>query len=410
MSPFAIPRHSSGFVRRYLLGCWLVSSILLSFFLALYDIWEHHRHIVREGEQTAHVVSASLRTRLTNQQRQQLLVAYGHTNRMVRFDRMNWLLVVDGTGRIAYTSRPAWRSLRIIDSTFETITSDDANFRAVVQCLRERATDCMELRSGNWPIRLSGFTLVRPVSQPPMDLGLPRQNFLVLVNFDSGMLVGDFLQDLPILMLWVLLVSSLLLLALWYGTTRGLMPEFLEASNKDSLTQLINRTSFMEQAMDVLAEAEERQTEFIFAILDLDHFKRINDTYGHGCGDAALASVGRLLLTVTRPDDLVCRFGGEEFALLLSMSRSEGSKALERLRLQLEMNCLHYNGYKVPLTASLGAAATKQCGYSIDFLYNSADKALYAAKHAGRNRVEWNAGEITSRLPSSAAISAATGP
>ena len=150
--------------------------------------------------------------------------------------------------------------------------------------------------------------------------------------------------------------------------------------------------------MDMLAEAEERKGDLSFAIVDLDHFKRINDTYGHGCGDAALASVGALLLTVTRPEDLVCRFGGEEFAMLICAPREGGTKVLERLRLQLEMNHLLYNGHRIPLTASIGAAASSECGYNIDFLYNAADKALYEAKRGGRNRIAWNSGELVSRL------------
>ena len=132
-----------------------------------------------------------------------------------------------------------------------------------------------------------------------------RQSFLVLVNFDAGMLIGDVIQDLPGIALLAGLVSGLLCAGLWFAISDRLLPRLLEASQTDALTQLMSRTAFMELAMDMLAEAEERKGDLSFAIVDLDHFKRINDTYGHGCGDAALASVGALLLTVTRPEDLV---------------------------------------------------------------------------------------------------------
>lgn len=402
--PNSIRKHST-LLRQLLFGYWLASSLLIAVLITLFDVFEHQKQIVKEGEQIAQVVSASLRTPLTTQQRQQLLEAYGRSNRTQRFDRMNLLLVVDRDGRIVYTSRPAWRSLSIVDPLLESITRDDADFRQLVQCFRDNANHCMDHGSVNWRTHLSGLSVVRPVSMPSSDLGLPRRHFLVLANFDSGMLISDVLQDLPVLMLWTILLSTLLIVALWFGITHRLMPRLIEESQTDSLTQLINRTSFMELAMDLLAEAEEQQSELVFAILDIDYFKRINDTYGHGCGDAALASVGSLLLAVTRPEDLVCRFGGEEFALLLAIPRDAGSKALERLRLQLEMNTLIYNDYRVPFTASIGAAATSQCGYNIDFLYNAADKALYAAKHRGRNRLEWYSGELMSRL----SIFAATG-
>jgi len=391
-------RQSTSLIGWLLFSCWLGSSLLITLFLTLFHVFEHHQQIVKEGDQIAHFVSASLRTPLTSQQRQQLLEAYGRTNGAQRFDRMNVLLVVDRAGRVAYTSRPAWRSLFIMDPLFESIARDDPEFREVVQCLRDFSDYCMEIKSLNWSPPLTGLTVVRPVSMPAGDLGLPRQLFLVLVNFDSGMLVSDVLQELPVLVVRAVLLSTMLLLALWFVITRRLMPSLIEESQTDSLTQLINRTSFMELAMDVLADAEDQQSELVFAILDIDYFKRINDTYGHGCGDAALASVGSLLLAVTRPGDLVCRFGGEEFALLLATSREAGSKALERLRLQLEMNTLIYDGLRVPLAASIGAAATSQCGYNLDFLYNAADKALYAAKRGGRNRLEWYSGELMSRL------------
>ena len=101
---------------------------------------------------------------------------------------------------------------------------------------------------------------------------------------------------------------------------------------------------------------------------------------------------------VIRPDDLVCRFGGEEFALLFNGSRESVGRALDRLRLQLEMTRLNFAGHQLKLSASIGAVATADCGFNIDYLYNMADKALYVAKQSGRNRLEWNDGLILSRL------------
>jgi diguanylate cyclase (GGDEF)-like protein len=89
-----------------------------------------------------------------------------------------------------------------------------------------------------------------------------------------------------------------------------------------------------------------------------------------------------------REDDYVCRFGGEEFALLLSVDQGSGRKVLERLRLQLEMSRVAYDGREIPVTVSIGAASTTECGYNLDYLYTSADRYLYVAKQSGRNRVE----------------------
>jgi len=398
-------RQSSLFLRQLLISYWLGSTLVIAIVLTLYDLWEHQKHTVREGEQFVHLVSSSLRTSMTNRQRQQLLEAYIQTNRPQRFDRVNVMLVLDRTGKITYATRPIWQSLLISDPLFDQMATDDPDFNTVVQCFRSDNTTCMDLRSEDWNLHLNGISVVRPVWMPATDLGLPRQPFLVVVNFDAGMLVSDVLQDLPGLLLISSLIATLLGAGLWYAISARMLPQLIEATQTDALTQLMTRTSFMDTAMELLADAEERQGDLVFAILDIDHFKRINDTYGHGCGDAALSSVGSLLLTVTRPEDLVCRFGGEEFAMLISAPREAGTKVLERLRLQLGMNRLSYNGHRIPLTASIGAAATSQCGYNIDFLYNAADKALYAAKQQGRNRLEWNAGELVSRLSFSSEMS-----
>jgi diguanylate cyclase (GGDEF)-like protein len=391
-------RQTGQFLRQLLITYWLGSTLVISTALTLYDLWEHQKQTVREGEQITHLVASSLRIPMTSKQRQQLLESYTQTNRPQRFDRVNVTLVLDRSGKVAYSSRPAWQALPISDRLFRQMGQDDPDFSAVVQCFQRQDTSCMELRSEDWNLHLSGISIVRPVWMPPTDLGLPRQPFLVVVNFDAGMLSSDVLQDVPWLVLISAMIAAVLAAGLWYVISARMLPQLVEASQMDALTQLMHRTPFMDLAMEVLAEAEERQGDLVFAILDIDHFKRINDTYGHGCGDAALASVGSLLLTVTRPEDLVCRFGGEEFAMLISAPREAGAKALERLRLQLEMNRLRYNGHNIPLTVSIGAAATAQCGYNVDFLYNSADKALYTAKHRGRNRLEWNDGELVSRL------------
>jgi len=394
-------RQTSRTLRQLLISYWLGSSLLLGIALSLFDVWDQRQQIVREGDQATHIVVSSLRSSLTEMQIQQLLEAYDQSNRQQRFDRVNLILVLDRKGRIAYSSLPTWRTLMISDPLMDQIAGDDPDFREVVDCFRRRSEDCMQLRSEDWHLHLTGVSVVRPVSIPSRDLGLPRESLLVIVNFDAGMVISDLLQDLPALFLLAALISLLLTAGLWSILSGRLLPQLIEAGQTDSLTQLINRTTFMEMAMELLAEAEERRGDLVFAILDLDHFKRINDTYGHGCGDAALASVGSLLLTVTRPEDLVCRFGGEEFALLLSVSREAGNKVLERLRLQLSMNRLSYQGHRIALSVSIGAAATAQCGYNLDFLYNAADKALYTAKHGGRDRLEWNAGDLISRLPAS---------
>ncbi|MEB3199543.1 MAG: diguanylate cyclase [Synechococcaceae cyanobacterium] len=395
----AILQESGRFLRRVLITNWIQTSVLLSAVLVTGDVLHHQRRMINNGDHTIQMVAAALRTPMTLAQRQTLVETYAHIDPPQLAESINAVLVIDPSGRIIYSSRSAWRGMKIQDPQFDLMEGDDPDFRAVLECFRNQGSDCMEMSSEDWHIHFDGITVVRPLLMPATDLGLERQRYLAVVNFDAGMLVADIVQDIPLLIVAAILIAGLHCGGLALILSGRLLPQLIETTQTDNLTQLMNRTSFMELAMDLLADGEERGAELVFAILDIDQFKRINDTYGHGCGDAALSSVGSLLITVTRPDDLVCRFGGEEFAMLLSVPKADGAKALERLRLQIEMNQLLYNGHRIPMTASIGAAATGDCGYNLDFLYNAADKALYAAKHEGRNRLRWNVGELLSRLP-----------
>jgi diguanylate cyclase (GGDEF)-like protein len=301
-------------------------------------------------------------------------------------------------GQIVYGSRPSWRQLLITDPLLNQLETDDTAFREVVSCFRLHHENCMNLRSLDvWP-RLSRFTVVRDVYKPAVDLGMSRQRYLTIVNYDSGILGPSALVALFLCFLFSLLLSGCLGLFLWILLSAYVVPRLAELAQTDSLTQLMSRGMFMDLAKDTLAEAEERQADLVFAILDIDYFKRINDTYGHGCGDAALRHVAEIFRAVLRSEDLLCRLGGEEFAMLISLPREHAARALERLRMQLEMSRLHHQGRRLTIQASIGAVATGDCGYNLDYLYSSADQALYSAKRAGRNRIAWSEGRIFSRL------------
>jgi diguanylate cyclase (GGDEF)-like protein len=158
---------------------------------------------------------------------------------------------------------------------------------------------------------------------------------------------------------------------------------------RDGLTGLYNRRAFGELLVAAIANEDRRPNGTLgLVILDLDHFKKLNDTYGHPAGDAALRSLARLLDQHLRKGDQAARYGGEEFVVILPGLDAERSYgAAERLRSALEKHRFVFEGARIPLSASLGVAIWPGDGRDPEPLLAAADRALYAAKQAGRNRV-----------------------
>jgi two-component system cell cycle response regulator len=157
-----------------------------------------------------------------------------------------------------------------------------------------------------------------------------------------------------------------------------------ELAMRDQLTALFNRRSLFELAPKMIAEAVRHGYPISLFILDLDFFKRVNDNYGHQTGDAVLREIGALLQSGTREGDLACRFGGEEFVVLLPYCNLDDAAARsEELRGKVE----DLIPAGVPLTACFGVSCL-QHGWNFEALFHAADEAVYRAKAAGRNRVE----------------------
>ena len=391
---------STDLLRSLVVRFGVLTSLLLSLALLVLSLLERQRAVIADAEHSRGLVAAALAVDLTDQQRQALITTHARSTQEDHTDGLNFLLLVNQAGQIVYSSRPSWRQLQITDPLIDQSETDDPAFTDVVRCFRRRDDDCINLNSSNFKLHLSRFTIVRAVQKPAADLGRSRERYLAIINYDFGLLHAGLLQNLLVNLLISLAVTMALALLLWLLLARTFLARFAELAQTDALTQLMNRGLFMELAKDVLAEAEERNAELVFVILDIDHFKRINDTYGHGCGDDALRHVAEIFRAVSRRDDLICRFGGEEFAMLLTSSRESAARALERLRLQLGMNALEHGIHRLTIQASMGAVATRDCGYNLDYLYSSADQALYSAKRAGRNRVAWSEGRVLSRLAS----------
>jgi diguanylate cyclase (GGDEF)-like protein len=161
-----------------------------------------------------------------------------------------------------------------------------------------------------------------------------------------------------------------------------------DLAEHDALTGLFNRRALDDHLARAIAREDRQGGRFSLLLLDIDHFKKLNDTYGHPAGDAALAGVARLLDRLLRKGDLAARYGGEEFVAILPGSDEKGAlRMAERVRQALEKERLVFEGARLALTASFGAAVWPTDGRDAAALLAAADRALYAAKQAGRNRV-----------------------
>ena len=161
-----------------------------------------------------------------------------------------------------------------------------------------------------------------------------------------------------------------------------------ELAVRDGLTNLYNRRAFNELLVQALAREERQGGRLALILLDLDFFKKLNDTYGHPAGDAALRGTARVLVQHLRKGDQAARYGGEEFVVILPGTDEAGALHLaERARDAIQQHRLVFEGARISLTASFGAAVWPTDGQDAEALLSSADRALYAAKQAGRNRV-----------------------
>jgi diguanylate cyclase (GGDEF)-like protein len=159
-------------------------------------------------------------------------------------------------------------------------------------------------------------------------------------------------------------------------------------AERDGLTGLYNRRAFGELLRQTLAREERQKGRFALVILDLDHFKKLNDTFGHPAGDAALRHTSAVLERHLRKGDQAARYGGEEFVVILPAADKAGAMGLaERVRGAIETGQLVFEGARISVTASMGVAVWPGDGGDELSLLAAADRALYAAKEAGRNRV-----------------------
>jgi diguanylate cyclase (GGDEF)-like protein len=167
-----------------------------------------------------------------------------------------------------------------------------------------------------------------------------------------------------------------------------LQSKLREQAIRDPLTNLFNRR-YLEETLDrELSRANRENYPVCVIMIDLDHFKRVNDTYGHEAGDLVLQAIANALAEHSRRGDFACRYGGEEFVVAMpNMSLEAACERAENLRQSLNTLRVSYKYYSLSVTISMGIACYPENGPTRESILRAADQAMYAAKQAGRDHI-----------------------
>ncbi|QDO99142.1 GGDEF domain-containing protein [Ferrovibrio terrae] len=191
---------------------------------------------------------------------------------------------------------------------------------------------------------------------------------------------------------WLFLIPMLLSIVVVFGivllVNQTIATRLKESARRDALTEALTRRAMEEMAEHELARSRRHDLPLSLLLLDIDHFKLVNDQYGHAAGDAALRQFASAVRGCLRREDVFGRLGGEEFCALLPSTAVGGAAQLaERIRQSVANLAVEAGGNRLSLKVSIGVASLGDHAGSWDELVNQADRAMYAAKRAGRNRV-----------------------
>ena len=196
----------------------------------------------------------------------------------------------------------------------------------------------------------------------------------------------DFFMPNMVLRVIFISLSSACLWLITYLVEKRLAKELEKLADYDALTLLHNRRSMQSHITGVMKQVEKGDGTFTLLMCDLDNFKRINDTYGHDCGDLILKTVANIISCDVRKDDAVFRYGGEEILVMVRADKEITGKVAERIRADIEKEHIAYNNSDVNITITIGVAAYRP-NTSVEELIKIADDRLYFGKKHGKNQV-----------------------
>jgi len=183
-------------------------------------------------------------------------------------------------------------------------------------------------------------------------------------------------------------ISSIVGLHVVVGLRHGIEKRLIEIAHTDALTGLPNRMHFNSRITQEIERSKREDTQLCLALIDLDNFKEINDSYGHDAGDATLIHMSKFISDSLRSQDILCRFGGDELVLIIpNTSMESASQILEHLREKIEKTQVIFNHHTISITVSIGYSLLSTPETTYETLYSIVDKCLYFSKKNGRNQI-----------------------
>ena len=196
----------------------------------------------------------------------------------------------------------------------------------------------------------------------------------------------DFKKEMLVRVICVIWTMSVMMLITYFGS-KFLVDELEKYANYDTLTHLLNRRSMDNYLQAAYRQANTGKSSFCLLMADIDDFKKVNDTYGHDCGDEVLKYVAQVISTGVKKNDNVFRWGGEEICILLNADEDIAVASAERIRSEIERDPVHYrNGADVFVTVTMGISPYRD-GMTIQAMMDDADAKRYWGKQHGKNQV-----------------------
>ncbi|WP_213875095.1 diguanylate cyclase [Pseudomonas sp. dw_358] len=214
---------------------------------------------------------------------------------------------------------------------------------------------------------------------------IPELNWYLYTDKREDIALNEVRSSLYLNLL-ICLVVMLAVMALLYRVVRRYQIHIEKMATLDTLTALPNRRGFDLLVVQAMREAQREREPLALLLFDLDHFKRLNDTFGHLAGDCVLRGFAHVLRSCLRKADIVCRWGGEEFIVLLRTDSEHAQQIAEKIRLRTEQQAFAFEGQSLHATSSVGMTMVGE-GDTLQSLIARADQALYRAKESGRNRL-----------------------